>query len=52
MFADQFFPAVAQALTGLAVCIKNRQFIVKHKEGIRSVIHERAETRLARAQLG
>ena len=52
MFADQFFPAVTQAIAGLAVDVENGRFIVKQKEGVSRVIHEGAEARLAIAQLG
>src|ERR1700732_2952440 len=51
MFADQFFPAVTQAIAGLAIDIENGRIIVKQKEGVSRVIHEGAEARLARAQL-
>ena len=52
MFADQFLPAVAQTIAGLAVDVENGPIIVKQKEGVSRVIHEGAEARLARAQLG
>ena len=52
MFADQLFPAVAQTIAGLAVDVENGRSIVNQKEGVSRVIHEGAETRLARAQLG
>ena len=51
MFADQFFPAVAQTMAGLAVDVENGPIIVKQKEGIGRVIHEDAEAPLACAQL-
>ena len=51
MPADQFLPAVAEALAGLAVDVENGPIVVKQKEGVRRVIHEGAEARLARAQL-
>src|SRR5262245_14904299 len=50
MFANQFFPAVAQPLAGLAVNVENGPMFVKQKEGISRVIHEGAKARLARAQ--
>ena len=52
MPANQFFPAVAQTLAGLAVDVENGRILVKQKEGVRRVIHEGAEARLALAQLG
>ena len=52
MFANQFFPAVTQAIAGLAVNVENGRFIVKQKEGVSRAIHEGAEVRLASAQLG
>ena len=52
MFANQLFPALAQTIAGLAVDIENGRKIVKQKEGVSRVIHERAESRLIRAQLG
>ena len=51
MFADQFFPAVAQIIAGLAVDVENGGTIVKQKEGVSCVIHERAEAGLALSQL-
>src|SRR3984893_3873669 len=51
MFADQFLPAVAQAMAGLAIDVENGRIIVKQKEGVSRVIHEGAEARLARTQL-
>src|SRR5512132_3443155 len=51
MFADQFFPAVAQTMAGLAVDVENGPIIVKQKEGIGRVIHEDTEAPLACAQL-
>jgi hypothetical protein len=51
MFADQFFPAVAQTMAGLAVDVENGPIIVKQKEGVGRAIHEDAEAPLARAQL-
>ena len=51
MFADQFFPAIAQSIAGLAIDVENGRIIVKQKEGVSRVIHEGAEARLARAQL-
>src|SRR3974377_1599040 len=46
MLADQFFPAVAQTVAGLAVDVENGRTIVKQKEGVSRVIHESAEARL------
>ena len=51
MLADQFFPAVAQVLTGLTIDVENDRIDVKQKEAINRVVHERAEACLARAQL-
>src|SRR6516165_1341785 len=50
-FTDQLFPAVAQALAGLAVNVENGRIIVKQIEGVDGVIREGAEARLARPQL-
>ena len=52
MFADQFFPAVAQTNAGLTVDVENGRMIVKQKEGVSRVIREGPEARFARAQLG
>ena len=51
MLADQFFPAVAQTLAGLAIDVENDRMIVKQKESVECVVHEGAKARLARAQL-
>ena len=51
MSADQFFPAVAQTIAGLAVDVENGPILVKQKEGVSRVIHEGAEALLALAQL-
>jgi hypothetical protein len=52
MFADEFFTAVAETVAGLAVDVDNGQVIVKQKEAISRVVHERAVACLAGAQLG
>jgi hypothetical protein len=52
MFADQFFPAVAETVAGLAVDVDNGRMIVKQKEAISGMICESTETHLAGAQLG
>jgi hypothetical protein len=52
MSTDKFLPAVAQTNAGLAVDVENSPIIVEQKEGVSRVIHEGAESRLARAQLG
>jgi hypothetical protein len=51
MFADQFFPAVAQTIAGLAIDVDNDRVIVKQKESVSRVIREGAEARFACAQL-
>ena len=51
MHPDQFFPAVAQAMAGLAVDVENDRLIVKQEERVRCVVHERAEALLAGADL-
>ena len=51
MFADQLFPAVAQALAGLAVDVYNGPILVKQEKGVGRVIDEAAKVLLARAQL-
>ena len=48
---DQFFPAVAQALAGLAVDVEHGQVIVMQEKSVRRVVHERAEAGFARPQL-
>jgi len=52
MFADQFFPAVAETVAGLAVDVDNGRMIVKQKEAISRVVHKSAVACLAGAQLG
>jgi hypothetical protein len=52
MSPDQFLPAVAQTVAGPAVDVENGPIIVKQKECVSRVIHERAEAHLARAQPG
>jgi hypothetical protein len=51
MFSDQFIPAVAETLAGLAVDVENGRVVVEQKEGVSRLIHEGAEARLAGAQL-
>ena len=51
MLADQFFPAVAQVLAALTIDVENDRIDVQQEEAINRVVHERAEARLARAQL-
>src|SRR5215831_19230964 len=51
VFADHFFPAVVPTIAGLPVNVENGPVVVKQKEGVSRVIHESAETGLARAQL-
>jgi hypothetical protein len=51
MFADQFFAAVGQTITGLAVDVENGPILVEQQEGVSRVIHEGTEAPLARAQL-
>src|SRR3974390_1007602 len=51
MFADQFFPAVAQTFAGLAVDVENGRTIVKQKKGVSRGIEQCAEALFARADL-
>src|SRR5271165_1425884 len=43
IFADQFFPAIAQTIAGSPVDVEHGRFIVKQKEGVSCVIHKGAE---------
>src|SRR5690242_10907150 len=38
MFADQFFPAVAQTFAGLAIDVENGRLVVKDKESVARVV--------------
>ena len=51
MFADQLFPAVAQTNAGLTVDVDDAQLFVEQEEGVRRVVDEGAEARLACAQI-
>ena len=51
MLADQLFPAIAQALAGLAIDVENGRMIVKQEERVGCVIRKGAEARLARTEL-
>jgi hypothetical protein len=50
MLADQLFPAIPQALAGLAIDIKNGGMIVKQEERVGCVIRKSAEARFARTE--
>src|SRR5208283_1796769 len=48
---NQFLPRITEALAGLLVHINNRPLLeVEDEEGVRRVVHKRAEARLAVAQ--
>src|SRR5208282_4063981 len=48
---NQFLPRITKALAGLLVHINNRPLLeVEDEEGVRRVVHKRAEARLAVAQ--
>ena len=51
MLADQLFPAIPQALAGLAIDVKNGGMIVKQEERVGCVIRKSAEARFARTDL-